>query len=163
MYIPLHDTPTSVTNYVLMCTYADNAALFTTVVVASYMRRIFFGLTNQSISGPMNLSLANYAFIWVLPAILSALPFTTRHYGRNEDDIFCWIKGGRSGDDNDRVHDFFSFFWQAVVVGLPAGIGISYNFWVYFKILQSIRTWSNVSEATPFSICNFVVKFDLHE
>lgn len=130
--------------YSFIVCFADNAALFTTVVVANYMRRIFFGLTGSSNSGgAMSLSIQDNAFIWVLPAILAALPFTTGHYGYNDDDIFCWIEGVGEGG-NDHMRDAFSLLWQGLVVGIPAAIGICYNFWVYYSILKNVKAWKNV-------------------
>jgi len=139
--------------------YFNNVALFTTVVVANFMRRIFFGVTgpgsdsahSSGAGSAMVLSRLDNAVIWLLPGALAALPFSTGHYGRNENDIFCWIEGSEEGS-NDNLHDTFSHVWQLTVIGIPAASGIIYNFCVYYNILRSVKAWRNMEGANQANI-----------
>ena len=127
-------------------------------VVASYMRRIFFGVTGQGdrsgsgSGGGMNIRPASYLFIWGLPAVLAVLPLTTRNYGHTENDVFCWI----AHDEEDAKSVAFSKLWQAVTVGIPATVGVGYNMWVYYRIMRGIHAWSVVSTSAGACTCNIL-------
>ena len=131
--------------------FKDNTSLFTTIVVARFMYRIFFGMMSHSESaGSMKLSARAVVFIWVIPALLAALPFSTGHYGRNDDDMFCWIEGMNDESNDNHQAKVFSLVWQAVVVGIPVISGISYNVWVYYSILKNIQHLNDVGQAYSF-------------
>jgi Na+/H+-dicarboxylate symporter len=57
------------------------------------------------------------------------LPFSTSSYGKNEEDLYCFIK-----TDHDELYkNQIGRLWGGVILYLPVGISIIFNIVTYYR------------------------------
>ncbi len=88
-------------------------------------------------------------FVWGFPLIFACIPLITNHYGRNDDDIFCWINSNSSSSKHNQI----AILEQFLCFYIPFLLILVYNIYVYvvvFKRAQEISV-SRISshEYTP--------------
>ncbi|CAM9452076.1 unnamed protein product [Choristocarpus tenellus] len=68
---------------------------------------------------------------WVLPAVFSALPFTTNSYG----DAGAWC----SITSQDLKSFVWGTFWRFAIIYVPLWISVTVNLFMYSKVMHSMR------------------------
>ena len=109
--------------------YFSLVSIFTTVIVAFYMKIIFLP-SSTTITDRMKLKKWYYYFVFTLPVPICLLPFTTNSYGKNEGDIYCWLRT----DSNNEEKNTIGFMWQMLSFYVPLIICILYIAFIYTKI-----------------------------
>jgi hypothetical protein len=118
-------------------TYFNLISLFSTIVVADCMRKIFLRYSSQSQDTAVQVLKEYYFFVFLFPLTFVWLPATTNSFGINDHDLFCWIKI----DSSDEVHNDIGFMWIIVTFYLPYVCGICFNTYVYANVFYWVSVW----------------------
>lgn len=118
-------------------TYFTLVSAFSTAVIASCMRNIFFNRGNQTSGILVRVHLKHYLFVFVLPLFLVWWPATTDSFGKTHDDIFCWIKLDHSSEKRNRI----GIMWIILTFYFPLFLIIIYNSFVYISVYLHVRSW----------------------
>lgn len=124
-------------------TYFTLISLFSTIVVADCMRKIFLRFSSQSQDSVQVVQVLKeyYLFVFLFPLTFVWLPATTNSFGINDHDLFCWIKI----DSSDEVHNDIGSMWIIVTFYLPYVCGICYNTYVYANVFYWVSVWKVLS------------------
>jgi hypothetical protein len=68
-------------------------------------------------------------FVWVLPLFLVLLPYTTDSYGKNEKDIFCFIKTDNSSLQKNQT----GRAWGGFILYIPVFLCMIFNTVTYMR------------------------------
>jgi hypothetical protein len=119
-------------------TYFTLVSLFSTVVVADCMRKIFLRFSSQSQdTSAVQVIKEYYVFVFLFPLTFVWLPATTNNFGINDHDLFCWIKI----DSPNEVHNDIGFMWIIVTFYFPYVCGICFNTYVYANVFYWVSVW----------------------
>lgn len=69
-----------------------------------------------------------YIFTYLMPFLLSLLPFSTENYGPTDNDVKCWITGDFAGS----LHRLLMFYLPLIMV-------LTYSFWTVRKVWGALR------------------------
>lgn len=111
-------------------TYFNLVSVFTSVVVAKCMHILFFSdkLVGQNAT-KIQVERWHYVFVFISPIALSGLPWCTDSYGKNEVDVFCWI---RTEGDNKTA----GYIWQCIVFYAPLILSLVFIAVSYYQIFN---------------------------
>lgn len=118
-------------------TYFTLISLFTTVVVADCMRKIFIQRQSQTQDLNVYVKKEYYFFVFIFPLTFVWLPATTNSFGINDHDIFCWIET----DTAHKIHNNLGFMWILLTFYFPFFCGIIYNTYVYASVAYWAFIW----------------------
>lgn len=117
-----------VEDYFILC------SSFTTVVIANRVKKIVF-----QHEGCLSLSesqLKTYCVcVWGIPLLLVLLPLTTGAYGRNDGDLYCFIKYDGDGKEKDNV---IAKCWVFGFYG-PVLLSVCTIMIIYWQCIQQIN------------------------
>lgn len=134
----LYRSPLACKIYGGTSTYFTLISLFSTVVVADCMRKIFLRYGSQSQEGSIvQVQKEYYIFVFLFPLTFVWLPATTNSFGINDHDIFCWIKIDSSND----LHNDIGFMWILLTFYVPYLCGICFNTYVYANVFYWVSVW----------------------
>mmetsp|Transcript_16289 Transcript_16289/g.24546 ORF Transcript_16289/g.24546 Transcript_16289/m.24546 type:complete len:243 (+) Transcript_16289:65-793(+) len=129
--------------------YFSLITICTAIVVSTSIRRIFDGYRRDLFDQrhiQFQIETWHYAFVWGTPLVLAALPLTTDSYGRNDGDIYCWIK--TDFEEGNEVRNHIGYMWEVVTFYAPLVLGVGYISVVYSRVIGHINGWKNDSVGT---------------
>jgi hypothetical protein len=93
-----------------------------------------------------------HAVCWILPIVLTVLPFTTNTYGQSDDGFWCFVSSRPGSPDWGIVTwDIFAFFfwiWMCI-------LGIVALFIAIMVRIRNISTFSNLAVSKSVSLLVF--------
>lgn len=111
-------------------TYFNLVSVFTSAVVAKCMHILFFSDKLVGLNATkIKVERWHYVFVFISPIILAVLPWCTDSYGKNEVDVFCWIR-------TEECNKTAGYIWQCVVFYAPLIASLTYIVICYYQVFS---------------------------
>lgn len=118
----------------MMGTLFPLSCISITCIIAMFLYFLIFYPDSTAVQ----ITLSHYIFAWVIPFLISIIPALTGKYGREDNDVHCWIETYDGNDANAVLEQFILFY-------CPLWFGIILNFVVFLIIWKKISAHVSVT------------------
>jgi hypothetical protein len=110
--------------------YFSLVVIFTTVVVAQNMHKIFRVYQTKPLDCRVEVEMYHALFVWGVPIIFAFIPLFADVYGKNNSDLYCWIKTDSESEHKNNL----GVICQVICFLVPLFLSVTHNCWVYYSI-----------------------------